>query len=103
MNIAKFLKTAFLIEQQLPVAAFVTLIKQLTVQYWASPTSLINQNTIWDGFYQKDLYISAEDFLYMLLEETTPTHSNPTCRKQKLVQSKKLQQSVCSDIRILDK
>ena len=52
MNIAKFLRTAFFIEKQLPVATFVSLVKYLTVRCWASADLLLLiRNTIWDGFY----------------------------------------------------
>ena len=67
-----------------------------TFQYWASAGFLLlNKNTMWDGFYYKDLHICVKHVLYILLVETIPIHFCwLTCRKQNLVQSKTLQQGL---------
>ena len=74
---AKFLQTPFFIEH---------------VRWYLSISSYLSK-IMWDGFYYKGLHIWSEFVIYILLVETIPTSFYwLTCRKQKLVQSKALQQ-----------
>ena len=62
------------------------------VRWYLSISSYLSK-IMWDGFYYKGLHIWSEFVIYILLVETIPTSFYwLTCRKQKLVQSKALQQ-----------
>ena len=101
LTIAKFLRADFFIEHLRWLFLFV---------WWSHCSvlgicrhSLLNQNTMCDGFYWKGFQIRPEYLLYILLVETIPIRFCwLTFKKQKLVQSKKIEvRAICSKIKIL--
>ena len=91
VNIAKIFRKAFL--QKTSGGCFIQFDK-VTIQHWASANLLfLVKNIMWDGFYKKGLQICLG--YVMLLVETVLTRLYcKSCRKQKLVRSKTLQQGL---------